>query len=248
MSLSAWSGNFDALLKHSGDLLEIEGLRRPTASLLRYYQRQGLLGKGSKQGREAVFSQEDLQRVLAAKKLIKAGWSLDAATGAVNSSTSLEVLRYADVMNGSPSSFSPPAPPPQRSHVDALNFSRSAAFPIGNAAALCASVAPAAHSAQNVVRTLMSSAGLHASSPSAPYSKTNIATGNNTCPPSASAEPPIKTSSIVNIDWVAAAKAPPAQRALLMKELLDALKKLNDIPQHDAPSPPRPRKKQYASE
>lgn len=209
-----WTGNFEDLLRESGDLLEQEGLPRPTPSLLRYYQRQGLLGKGERRGREAHFSEEDLSRVLTAKKLVNEGWSLKGATGLVNNSSPSEALGYANFLQSQDSA------PALQGAVTAAGFSAGLATPQS------ASATPT--EASLLVRSLMSNAGLAGAAAASPKMRCAIPALFAPSPaPASSAQPPIGG---VDIDWARAAQAPAAERQRLMEDLLEALKKLNSLP------------------
>lgn len=67
-----WKGNFDELIRTSAQVLRqvCPAVEPPTASLVRYYQNQGVVGKGTRQGRGAVFSVEELSQVVGAKQMV----------------------------------------------------------------------------------------------------------------------------------------------------------------------------------
>lgn len=98
----SWKGRFDDLVETANEILKSQGLSdRPlTPRLLRHYQHIGAVGKGEKNGREAYFSHEDLAAVLAAKGLVKEGFTLNHATTLLNSPPpSQKALNAVDVVN-----------------------------------------------------------------------------------------------------------------------------------------------------
>lgn len=85
-----WTGSFEELVTTAGKILEeidpAGGV--PTGSLVRYYQQQGAVGRGRKNGRSACFDHEDLARVVATKQM---------ANQQVPLSITKEFLAYAPV-------------------------------------------------------------------------------------------------------------------------------------------------------
>lgn len=76
-----WSGSFQELVDTAAAVLAAlePSAKAPTARLLRYYQQQGVLGRGTRQGNRSVFRFADLERVVATKGLVQNNWTLDNA-------------------------------------------------------------------------------------------------------------------------------------------------------------------------
>lgn len=85
-----WSGTFEDLVSAAGDILARIDPKAgvPTASLVRYYQQQGAVGRGQKKGRSSEFGYDDLARVVATKLM---------ANQQVPLSISKEMLAYTSV-------------------------------------------------------------------------------------------------------------------------------------------------------
>ncbi len=91
---TSWTGSFSDLVATAAEvvaLLEPEA-KAPTERTLRDYQQRGLLGRGAKApgGNKAVFGFEDLERVVAAKGLLRQNFGLKHVTSLLNSTPSAD--------------------------------------------------------------------------------------------------------------------------------------------------------------
>lgn len=141
-----WTGSFKDLVSASAEVLAVldPTVKAPNERLLRYYQQESILGRGQKlqDGNRAVFSFDDLERVVAAKGLVKQNWTLSNAAKLLSStdpsSESVTSLLYA-----SPAPMGTPS--------------------LSMASASLASATP--QQATDVVARLMARSGLGASAP-----------------------------------------------------------------------------------
>ena len=77
-----WTGSFKELVAAAQAVVaQLEPqAKAPTERLLRYYQQQGVLGRGTRgHGNQAVFGFEDLAAIVTAKSLVQQNWTLDNA-------------------------------------------------------------------------------------------------------------------------------------------------------------------------
>lgn len=135
-----WTGTFRDLATTATEVLAVlePQAKAPTERLLRYYQHQGVLGRGEKQGNRALFTFADLERVVAAKGLVQQNWTLDNAAKLFSSAgehpEAVSALLYA-------------SPTPMSSAGPALNASA--------ASGLEAAHPPGGEDASSVVARLM---------------------------------------------------------------------------------------------
>jgi hypothetical protein len=78
-SLQSWEGDIQALVDKANEILPTltPPLDLVTLSLVRHYQSRGLVGRGTKKGRQAFFGLADLQALIETKRLATDGWGLD---------------------------------------------------------------------------------------------------------------------------------------------------------------------------
>lgn len=67
-----WTGGFDDLVTTASEILKqvAPGMKAPTASIVRYYQQQNLVGRGVRQGKTSQFSFEDLSQLVTTKQML----------------------------------------------------------------------------------------------------------------------------------------------------------------------------------
>ena len=89
----SWKGGFDELVATStqvlGDICPDAG--PPTTSLVRYYQQQGAVGRGKREGRGSVFSFDELAQIVASKQMVSQQVPL-AIAKEVMSNASIETI------------------------------------------------------------------------------------------------------------------------------------------------------------
>lgn len=102
-----WTGSFRDLVRVATEVLaQLEPeAKAPTERLLRYYQQEGVLGRGSRQGNSAVFNFADLERVVATKSLVQQNWTLDNAAK-LFSTSGQQPEAMTSLLYASPSSLS----------------------------------------------------------------------------------------------------------------------------------------------
>jgi len=90
-----WEGNFDELVVASGAVLKqiAPDVQPPSGSIVRYYQQQGVVGRGATQGRTKRFGADELSQVVSAKWLAQQNIPLSLARSAVVNSDKSEVVR-----------------------------------------------------------------------------------------------------------------------------------------------------------
>ena len=95
-SLQSWEGDIQALVDKANEILPTltPPLDPVTLSLVRHYQSRGLVGRGTKKGRQAFFGLADLQALIETKRLATDGWGLDKVSRIYRATTH-------DVANGS---------------------------------------------------------------------------------------------------------------------------------------------------
>ena len=76
-----WKGNFHELVTVSAKIIRANypDIEVPTASIVRYYQQVGLVGRGETVGRSSIFSVKEIREIISAKWLVKHGISLNTA-------------------------------------------------------------------------------------------------------------------------------------------------------------------------
>lgn len=106
-----WTGTFRDLAITATEVLAVlePQAKAPTERLLRYYQNQGVLGRGEKQGNRALFAFADLERVVAAKGLVQQNWTLDNAAK-LFSSVGPHPEAVSSLLYASPTPMSSPGP------------------------------------------------------------------------------------------------------------------------------------------
>lgn len=169
-----WSGDFRALVETAAEVLRAlePTAKAPNERLLRYYQQQGVLGRGRKEGNRSVFTFEDLDRVVAAKALVNNSWTLEHAATLFANTPPAETAPagYAGLVYGVS------APGSEEKIASALNLSAGLSTPPVHAFhAATAPGAPSSAMAQSVVEKLLrgGSASLLRSTP--PKASANVA-------------------------------------------------------------------------
>lgn len=210
-----WSGSFSELVKTASEVLALlePHAKPPTERLLRYYQQQGVLGRGERQGNRSLFGFDDLERVVATKGLVQQNWTLDNASKLFSASVGSEPV---SALLYSPS----PAPAAEASSV----FLAQQA---------CAPSSAVQEDATSVVARLMASS--HAAQPNHVRSK-SVSPLVAPLPVSTALGGSIKTSAVksyqptpwltVYLDEAAVQGAAPQERALACQTLEALLKHL----------------------
>ena len=132
-----WTGSFRELAATAAEVLALlePAAKAPTERLLRYYQQEGVLGRGSRQGNRSLFDFSDLERVVATKGLVQQNWTLDNAAK-LFSTAGQTPEAVTSLMYASPT---------------------SADLPLAQSNAFMASSAPSGEDASSVVARLMAS-------------------------------------------------------------------------------------------
>lgn len=158
-----WTGTIKELADTAGFILRTldPDIKAPNIRLLRYYQQSGVMSRGQMQRGQAIFGFEDLERVVAAKGLVKQNWTLDQAVSLMDSHHSpVSSLLYA----------SPEESAPLRDRA-----STSQAVVESQGVAPAAPAPGTARSAQDVVARLMAKSGALDTHPKAPPAALNAA-------------------------------------------------------------------------
>lgn len=92
-----WTGNFDELVSTAAQVIEHLGMQvgSPTTSLVRYYQQQGVVGRGSRAGRGASFSFEELSQVVMAKQMVSNQMPLAIARAVMSNASADDIYKTA---------------------------------------------------------------------------------------------------------------------------------------------------------
>lgn len=219
----SWTGTIQELADTATQVLQAlePDVKAPNLRLLRYYQQSGVMGRGRKEGSQAIFGFEDLERVVAAKGLVKQNWTLDQAVSLMDT----HPAPVSSLLYGSPTA------------------SLSGTLPVPPVSPLAASAEPA--SAQDVVARLMArstlgaSASSHSSGALGMSSTPTLATANaivRSVSPKMAAPAPVATPMqaiqpapwmTVYLDEAAARRASPADRQAAVDALLSALRTLS---------------------
>lgn len=90
-----WEGNFDELVVASDAVLKqiAPDVHPPSGSIVRYYQQQGVVGRGETRGRTKRFGADELAQVVGAKWLAQQNIPLSLARSAASNSEKSEVVR-----------------------------------------------------------------------------------------------------------------------------------------------------------
>lgn len=88
-----WTGGFDDLVATSTHILNevCPEIGAPTTSLVRYYQQQGAVGRGKREGRGSTFSFTELAQIVASKQMVSQQVPLSIAKE-VMSNASIETI------------------------------------------------------------------------------------------------------------------------------------------------------------
>jgi len=99
-----WTGTFDELITQANKiLLKDDKNQKPINSrLARHYMQIGAVGRGVKNGRNAIFSLEDVNALVAVKKLASDGFPLKAATTLINSSKPSKINEQIEASGTTP--------------------------------------------------------------------------------------------------------------------------------------------------
>ena len=114
-----WSGGFDELVATANDVLRhIDPQASPlTTRTLRHYQQTNVVGRGEKLGRQALFTYHDLANAVAAKSLVKSGWTLNNAASLFDQSSQLGVSSAAYTTAAQPTGVLPAPASPSSAHA-----------------------------------------------------------------------------------------------------------------------------------
>jgi hypothetical protein len=84
-----WTGGFDDLVATSTQILNdiCPDAGAPTTSLVRYYQQQGAVGRGKREGRGSTFSFSELAQVVASKQMVSQQVPLSIAKEVMSNSS-----------------------------------------------------------------------------------------------------------------------------------------------------------------
>lgn len=106
-----WTGTFDELVATATTVLQtLRPQDKPlSARLVRHYIQEGLIGRGTREGRTSRFSYEELAGVVATKHLVKDGWSLKNASALLHSAPSGYVTEAASLSASAPAATTPAA-------------------------------------------------------------------------------------------------------------------------------------------
>ena len=87
--LKNWKGNFDELVSTSSQVLSqiSPGISLPSGSVIRYYQQQGVVGRGIPKGRTREFSTKELEQVITAKQMAEQNIPLSLVKSALEAGT-----------------------------------------------------------------------------------------------------------------------------------------------------------------
>lgn len=101
--LKNWKGNFDELVSTSSQVLSqiSPGTSLPSGSVIRYYQQQGVVGRGTPKGRTREFSTKELEQVITAKQMAEKNIPLSLVKSALEAETgkSPAELLVSEMMN-----------------------------------------------------------------------------------------------------------------------------------------------------
>lgn len=108
--LQDWTGTFDDLVSTSAHLLAQTNpsISAPSGSAVRYYQQNGVVGRGTAQGRTRLFSAKELEQVITAKQMAEQNVPLALVRSAIEQkqATPAEQL-VAQMLRQSPTSDAP---------------------------------------------------------------------------------------------------------------------------------------------
>lgn len=92
-----WTGNFDELVSTAAQVIDDLGMQvgAPTTSLVRYYQQQGVVGRGCRAGRGASFSFDELSQVVMAKQMVSNQMPLAIARAVMSNASADDIYKTA---------------------------------------------------------------------------------------------------------------------------------------------------------
>lgn len=151
--LENWTGNFDELVSTSSELLSrlSPETSAPSGSVIRYYQQQGVVGRGTPKGRTREFSSKELEQVITAKQMAEQNIPLSLVKSALDNDGKTPAEKLVSQMMSSAGIV---GKTPVRSTIPSQsgpNLSASASNPLlMNMAAAANPASPASQPAQYV--------------------------------------------------------------------------------------------------